>query len=290
MLVKTISKINSATTPSGILLKLLAAVALTELLIMAILNLFHAETRMSHAVIMLIDAAVLSVATALALFYWVIKPMKLFAESKQTEEATLQAPASVANSIALGIDRKQNEEQSSKLFNDVLRAKKEWEMTFDSASELILLVDKELDVIRCNKSFADFAGIPLKEIIGHKCYEFFPCGTEQIEFCKNGNIEEPSEGTEVKTDAGYWLYASHRPVYDEKNKFKHSVIIATDITDIKNAQRVLMESEKELRNKVAELERFYEMAVGRELKMKELKEEIKRLNSELSKYAKNDVR
>ena len=36
----------------------------------------------------------------------------------------------------------------------------------------------------------------------------------------------------------------------------------------------------ELKNRVKELEEFYDMAVGRELKMKELKEEIERFRDE----------
>ncbi len=44
------------------------------------------------------------------------------------------------------------------------------------------------------------------------------------------------------------------------------------------------QTEVEVKERVAELEKFYQMAVGRELKMKELKEEIKRLNDELSIY------
>jgi hypothetical protein len=52
--------------------------------------------------------------------------------------------------------------------------------------------------------------------------------------------------------------------------------IDRDITERKKAR-------EEIENKVFELERFYEMSVGRELKMKELKKEIKRLNTELLK-------
>jgi DNA-binding NtrC family response regulator len=48
----------------------------------------------------------------------------------------------------------------------------------------------------------------------------------------------------------------------------------------------LQKSEKELKKKVKELEEFYEMAVGRELRMKELKEEIEELKVELEKYKK----
>jgi PAS domain S-box-containing protein len=50
-----------------------------------------------------------------------------------------------------------------------------------------------------------------------------------------------------------------------------------DITDRKNM-------ENEIKGKIDELERFYEVTIHREAKMKELKKEIKRLQDELSHY------
>jgi len=52
-------------------------------------------------------------------------------------------------------------------------------------------------------------------------------------------------------------------------------------------QEELQKREKELKKKVKELEEFYDMAVGRELRMKELKEEIEELREELKKYKKS---
>jgi DNA-binding NtrC family response regulator len=49
----------------------------------------------------------------------------------------------------------------------------------------------------------------------------------------------------------------------------------------------LQNREKELKKKVNELEEFYDMAVGRELRMKELKEEIEELREELKKHRKS---
>lgn len=185
-------------------------------------------------------------------------------------------------------NRKKAEEERNQLLAAITKAKKEWEMTFDSAIELMMLIDKTLTIIRCNKSFANFAGIRVQELIGHKCYEFFPCDADQIKYCKN-RIEtgDMMEWTEVKLKTGQWFYVSHCPIFDEKGNFIHSVIIATDFTAQKNAQQRLVESEEELKKKVEELEKFYDMAVGRELKMKELKKEIKRLNADLSKDIKN---
>jgi len=52
----------------------------------------------------------------------------------------------------------------------------------------------------------------------------------------------------------------------------------------KRAEEALRNNEEELKKRVQELEKFYDMAVGRELKMIELKEEIERLKEELKKY------
>jgi PAS domain S-box-containing protein len=54
---------------------------------------------------------------------------------------------------------------------------------------------------------------------------------------------------------------------------------AYDITDHKKAQQ-------EIQKRIKELEDFYDMAIGRELKMIELKEEIANLKEELEKYKK----
>ena len=79
---------------------------------------------------------------------------------------------------------------------------------------------------------------------------------------------------------------SYCPVTDEKGNFVHAILISTDITDLKRIQQRLMESEDELKNRVKDLENFYEMAVGRELKMKDLKSEVTNLSELLAKNRK----
>lgn len=182
-------------------------------------------------------------------------------------------------------ERKKAEEKLTALLNAVTKAKVEWEMTFNNAMEIIILIDKNFDITRCNKRFAEFVGLPVEELLGRKCYEFFTCNPEQTGHCV-GKIHsgELKEWTEVKTNTGDWFYVSHCPIVDEKGEFLHSIVIAADITALKNAQRMLTESEKELKKRVEDLEKFYAMAVGRELKMKELKKETAQLNAELSKY------
>jgi hypothetical protein len=64
---------------------------------------------------------------------------------------------------------------------------------------------------------------------------------------------------------------------EEEEEEANIVVSIEDIT-------VRKRTEEEVQKKVKELEKFYDMAVGRELRMVELKEEIKRLESELKRY------
>ncbi|NOZ68710.1 MAG: PAS domain-containing protein [Deferribacteres bacterium] len=182
--------------------------------------------------------------------------------------------------------RKEIEEEHTRLLTAITKAKIEWEMTFDSVMEFIVIINKRLEITRCNKSFADFVGKPVDEIIGKMCYDFFPCAREQVEECTQHMdcSRQLSAKNELKTDTGRWLYVSHRPIQDKDATSPHSVIIATEVTDLKNAQQKLRQSEEELRQKVQDLEKFYDMAVGREIRMKELKKEINKLHSELARY------
>ncbi len=167
--------------------------------------------------------------------------------------------------------------ERKKIEDEIKKAKVEWEMTFDSANEFIVLVDKDLNISRCNKSFVKFTKKPIDEIIGKKCSLFFPCDATRDDDTK------PFSNIEIKTDSGHWLYLSSYSILDKNNEFLHTIIMATDITDLKNTQQRLLKSEDDLKTRVKELEDFYEMAVGRELKMKELKSEITKLKKSLAK-------
>jgi len=160
---------------------------------------------------------------------------------------------------------------------EIMKSKVEWELTFDNANELIVLIDKELRITRCNRSFSEFVKKPFHDIIGRPYTDFIPYGPEELK--KRDTLSR----TEIKTEAGQWLYLSFYHIKNQKDEFLHTIIIATNITELKMAQQNLMGSREELKSRVKDLEDFYEMAIGRELKMKELKARIAELDSMLSK-------
>ncbi|KAF0144709.1 MAG: histidine kinase [Nitrospirae bacterium] len=181
-------------------------------------------------------------------------------------------------------ERKKTEEKLNQFLKDITKAKTEWEITFDNVTELIVLVDKDFRIVRCNKVFAEFSDKPINEIPGSKFTDIFPMGEQDAGYlAERIQKEESSEWMEVAA-ADRWFYLSHQPVMVPDSLFLYSVIIATDITALKYSQQKLIDSEAELKKRVKELEKFYEMAVGRELKMKEMKKEIKDLRENLSLY------
>ncbi|MDJ0782347.1 MAG: ATP-binding protein [Desulfosarcinaceae bacterium] len=58
----------------------------------------------------------------------------------------------------------------------IMRAKREWEQTFDAATDLIVIVDHQQVIKRVNRAFADRIGKPPRECIGLNCDESL-CGS-----------------------------------------------------------------------------------------------------------------
>ena len=86
------------------------------------------------------------------------------------------------------------------------------------------------------------------------------------------------------------IYASEPNFFDEE-EVELVKEIAADISyalESMEHEEERKKAEGEIKKRVKELEEFYEMAVGRELKMKELKEKIAKLEAELSKHKKGN--
>lgn len=64
----------------------------------------------------------------------------------------------------------------SKIENAVLRAKKEWEATFDRIPDLLVLTDANGIILRCNRSTIDKLNTTYHKILGQPVYSFFRDG------------------------------------------------------------------------------------------------------------------
>ena len=54
---------------------------------------------------------------------------------------------------------------------EVTQAKREWEQTFDAIQDPLAILDSQLSVRRCNLALASFAGVPVQQAPGSRCWE-----------------------------------------------------------------------------------------------------------------------
>ncbi|MFA5856937.1 MAG: PAS domain S-box protein [Candidatus Pacearchaeota archaeon] len=175
-------------------------------------------------------------------------------------------------------ERKKNE--------DILKkSSQEWETTFNSMQDLISIHDKDYRIIKVNKAFADAFNLKPEEIIGMKCYELVHSKTSPLPFCPHKKAME--EGSPQKLEyydehLKLYLEVGTNPIYNENKEFIGTVHVVRNISERKNI-------EKEIIMKSQELEKFNQFAVGREMKMIELKKEINNLLNKLNEKPKYEV-
>jgi PAS domain S-box-containing protein len=149
-------------------------------------------------------------------------------------------------------------------------------------------------IINANKAFLRLVQYDLLEIVGQYFNKLFREEKEIekiIEALPQKEIVENKEATLLTKDKKEIIVnLSFGARKDKEGIFIGSFVGMLDISELKRFQNELEEMVKErteeLEEKIAELEKFRQIAVGRELKMVELKEKVKTLQEELKKYKK----
>ncbi len=135
-------------------------------------------------------------------------------------------------------------EKNLELNKAVIRAKKEWEDIFDSLADMIGVIDTEHRILRVNKKAANSMGYEPKDIIGKKCYEVFHKTNEPSAFCPHVKTirESCKHSVEVYDKIFYFLFQiTTTPLYDSDGRIMGSIHVATDISDLKEAEDNLLE-------------------------------------------------
>ena len=197
-------------------------------------------------------------------------------------------------------------EELKRLLDMIELAKQEWELAVDSLSQVVCLLDREGNILRANMAVEKWKISRVKNIKGVGMHELLHSDTKELErvgvhklfhpSCTaqncyletfwSGALEALKKGQSSSIESEDTIMERYihiqiltKTVYDyNKRKIEDvfAVLLVDDITERK-------ELEKKIKNKVQDLENFHGFAVDRELRMKELKEEIKRLEEELQK-------
>jgi len=123
----------------------------------------------------------------------------------------------------------------------VAQAKKEWENTFDSISDLVFLHDAQFLVIRCNQAYVEASGLPLEEIIGRPYFEVFPKGDGPQEACLDAISSNQERAQEIfLPELGRYYQIHFILVHSDDGNYLHSLHIMADITERKRQEERIL--------------------------------------------------
>lgn len=122
----------------------------------------------------------------------------------------------------------------------------------DATNEGIWMVNENSITTFVNKRMAEILGYQIEELIDHLNTEFMfnediPTYYERIDTLKNGKSGIYEQPLRHKNGHKVWNLLSATPVFDEKNNYKGSFGMLTDITQRKATEERLRKKEEQLR-------------------------------------------
>ncbi|MFQ5456119.1 MAG: ATP-binding protein [Nitrospirota bacterium] len=134
-------------------------------------------------------------------------------------------------------------EELNRIFKLVETAKTEWERSMDCVKDIVILVNKEGRIKRCNRPLIEFTGLSYEDILYKNC---------KVLLCEYGldiNIKSYEHGIEVyhKTTNKWFLLNSYPFKETDGNDVSGTVVTIHDTTELKNITG-------ELENKNIEIE------------------------------------
>jgi PAS domain S-box-containing protein len=151
-------------------------------------------------------------------------------------------PSEGSITFQLFLDAARASLMNSLLFENVLKSKKLWQLTVDAIKDLILVVDQEGVVIRCNKVFADACGLSPEEVIGKNFHSLdIP---DPYASCLNLLIKKDIDNTftEEMTCNNRVFLLSVFPVNLDNKEAK--IFTLKDVTEIRRLREQLYYSDK----------------------------------------------
>ncbi len=143
----------------------------------------------------------------------------------------------------------ENSEASLPEHEYILRAKQEWEHTFDAVTDLIFIVDRDRTIIRANRAMADRCGLTAQELVGRKCYEVMHGAAFHPQYCTHDRLFESGEPqtSEFETEQLHGIFeAFASPIRNAEGHITASVHVARDVTEKRRSEKLLAAQQKQL--------------------------------------------
>ncbi len=149
----------------------------------------------------------------------------------------------------------------------------------------LIVLDRNHSIVSVNHGFLEQVNMLENEVIGRPCYEIYhnieePCYLSGKDCAVKRTFETGRNHNSVQRHVNnngsvFYYEAKSFPIKNSSGEIENVVKLFCDITKKANL-------EEELKKRVLELEEFYDMAIGREIRIMELKNDISSLRNKLS--------
>ena len=136
--------------------------------------------------------------------------------------------------------------ERNKMAEALKLAAEEWRNTFDSISDAISIHDRDFQILRANKAFADIFNVKPRQIIGKHCYELHS-GKKPHSGCPHKQTlatGKPAMAEFYESHLGKYLLESTSPILNEKGEVVATVHVTRDITAQKQQSERLMMADR----------------------------------------------
>ncbi len=121
-----------------------------------------------------------------------------------------------------------------------LESIRRWQITFDAMNDAVCLLDKEHNIVSCNKSMENLLGRSSGDILGHKCYELVHGTSAPISECPVKRVlRSRYREVSILPVNGRWYSVSADPMLENDGALIGAVHIMTDITERKHVEESL---------------------------------------------------
>lgn len=140
--------------------------------------------------------------------------------------------------------------EQKRIRDEIVKARDEWELTFNAVTDLIAIIDNNFRIVRMNRAMADRLGTSPEKAVGHHCYEAVHNTSCPPDLCPHRLLLSDGKPHIVDIHEDHLngdFILSVAPVLDPSGKVSGSVHVLHDITGRKHAEEALKESEKKYR-------------------------------------------
>jgi two-component system NtrC family sensor kinase len=159
---------------------------------------------------------------------------------RQFTPQDIQLMMAIGDQIGMAIE-------NARLFEEMVRAKTDWEETFAAMRDGIAIVDVDFNITRVNQALVQMFGLPAGQMAGRKCYEVFHGQEGPTSLCALKRLAETKEKVTfetIKTTMPNVLGISIYPLFNARGDLIGGVHNFRDIAEADALRKLAIQDEK----------------------------------------------